>query len=234
MLINRFSLLVFVLSTWPTLRKKLLTLFKTLTLSSAGEELLSMSLCDSSTKILGSDFAPFVNSYPTFLSKLSSVVPTLSDTLPTLTTLSTRWVLFSFYLARDDLEADSISISYSSRQFSRLAVENGLDIFRVFDSLNYIENMRLGIDAAKKAGGVVEAAIVSRSPSSITVWAMYWCDLHSHSATLEMSPTPRNTPSTPSSTTSTLLKNSLIAVFTFSLSKMWVQPLLRIRDHLLT
>ncbi|GAA6058691.1 hypothetical protein JCM10212_003379 [Sporobolomyces blumeae] len=44
-------------------------------------------------------------------------------------------------------------------EFSRLAVENGLDIFRVFDSLNYIENMRLGIDAAKKAGGVVEAAI---------------------------------------------------------------------------
>ncbi|CEQ38936.1 SPOSA6832_00411, partial [Sporobolomyces salmonicolor] len=43
--------------------------------------------------------------------------------------------------------------------FSARAVENGLDIFRVFDSLNYIENMRLGIDAAKKAGGVVEAAI---------------------------------------------------------------------------
>ncbi|TKA53874.1 Pyruvate carboxylase [Rhodotorula sp. CCFEE 5036] len=44
-------------------------------------------------------------------------------------------------------------------EFSQRAVENGLDIFRVFDSLNYIENMRLGIDAAKKAGGVVEAAI---------------------------------------------------------------------------
>ncbi|GAA5913527.1 hypothetical protein JCM8208_000702 [Rhodotorula glutinis] len=44
-------------------------------------------------------------------------------------------------------------------EFSKKAVENGLDIFRVFDSLNYIENMRLGIDAAKKAGGVVEAAI---------------------------------------------------------------------------
>ncbi|KAG1760840.1 carbamoyl-phosphate synthase L chain, ATP binding domain-containing protein [Suillus occidentalis] len=39
------------------------------------------------------------------------------------------------------------------------AVENGLDIFRVFDSLNYFENMRLGIDAAKKAGGVVEAVV---------------------------------------------------------------------------
>ncbi|KAH7105810.1 pyruvate carboxylase [Auriculariales sp. MPI-PUGE-AT-0066] len=43
--------------------------------------------------------------------------------------------------------------------FSKKAVENGLDIFRVFDSLNYIENMRLGIDAAKKAGGVVEATV---------------------------------------------------------------------------
>ncbi|KAH7913063.1 carbamoyl-phosphate synthase L chain, ATP binding domain-containing protein [Hygrophoropsis aurantiaca] len=43
--------------------------------------------------------------------------------------------------------------------FSKKAVENGLDIFRVFDSLNYFENMQLGIDAAKKAGGVVEAVV---------------------------------------------------------------------------
>ncbi|KDQ61608.1 hypothetical protein JAAARDRAFT_31071 [Jaapia argillacea MUCL 33604] len=43
--------------------------------------------------------------------------------------------------------------------FSKKAVQNGLDIFRVFDSLNYIDNMRLGIDAAKKAGGVCEAAV---------------------------------------------------------------------------
>ena len=43
--------------------------------------------------------------------------------------------------------------------FSKKAVENGLDIFRVFDSLNYIENMKLGIDAAKKAGGVVEGTV---------------------------------------------------------------------------
>ncbi|TFY78066.1 hypothetical protein EWM64_g5946 [Hericium alpestre] len=43
--------------------------------------------------------------------------------------------------------------------FSKKAVENGLDIFRVFDSLNYIENMKLGIDAAKKAGGVVEGVV---------------------------------------------------------------------------
>ncbi|GAA95557.1 uncharacterized protein L969DRAFT_85245 [Mixia osmundae IAM 14324] len=44
-------------------------------------------------------------------------------------------------------------------EFSKKAVENGLDIFRVFDSLNYIDNLRLGIDAAKKAGGVVEGTI---------------------------------------------------------------------------
>ncbi|KAF8742508.1 hypothetical protein AX14_003909 [Amanita brunnescens Koide BX004] len=44
-------------------------------------------------------------------------------------------------------------------EFSKKAVENGLDIFRVFDSLNYIENLRIGIDAAKKAGGVVEAVV---------------------------------------------------------------------------
>ncbi len=44
-------------------------------------------------------------------------------------------------------------------EFCARAVKEGLDIFRVFDSLNYIDNMRLGIDAAKKAGGVVEAAI---------------------------------------------------------------------------
>ncbi|KAI6149724.1 hypothetical protein BKA82DRAFT_997975 [Pisolithus tinctorius] len=44
-------------------------------------------------------------------------------------------------------------------EFSKKAVENGLDIFRVFDSLNYFENMKLGIDAAKKAGGVVEAVV---------------------------------------------------------------------------
>jgi pyruvate carboxylase len=44
-------------------------------------------------------------------------------------------------------------------EFSRKAVEAGLDIFRVFDSLNYFDNLKLGIDAAKKAGGVVEGTI---------------------------------------------------------------------------
>lgn len=34
-----------------------------------------------------------------------------------------------------------------------------MDIFRVFDSLNYLPNLLLGVEAAGKAGGVVEAAI---------------------------------------------------------------------------
>jgi len=45
------------------------------------------------------------------------------------------------------------------RRFCELAVKSGMDIFRVFDSLNYLPNLILGIEAAGKAGGVVEAAI---------------------------------------------------------------------------
>lgn len=43
--------------------------------------------------------------------------------------------------------------------YSMFQVQNGMDIFRVFDSLNYLPNLILGMDAAGKAGGVVEAAI---------------------------------------------------------------------------
>ncbi|XP_037945238.1 pyruvate carboxylase, mitochondrial-like isoform X2 [Teleopsis dalmanni] len=44
-------------------------------------------------------------------------------------------------------------------KFCDLAVQTGMDIFRVFDSLNYLPNLILGMEAAGKAGGVVEAAI---------------------------------------------------------------------------
>ncbi|KAJ8720093.1 hypothetical protein PYW07_012136 [Mythimna separata] len=44
-------------------------------------------------------------------------------------------------------------------KFCEMAVKNGMDVFRVFDSLNYLPNLILGMDAAGKAGGVVEAAI---------------------------------------------------------------------------
>ncbi|KAK5643277.1 hypothetical protein RI129_007122 [Pyrocoelia pectoralis] len=40
-----------------------------------------------------------------------------------------------------------------------LKVECGMDIFRVFDCLNYLPNLIVGMEAAGKAGGIVEAAI---------------------------------------------------------------------------
>mmetsp|Transcript_23557 Transcript_23557/g.36368 ORF Transcript_23557/g.36368 Transcript_23557/m.36368 type:complete len:1256 (+) Transcript_23557:126-3893(+) len=44
-------------------------------------------------------------------------------------------------------------------QFCQQAKDTGMDVFRVFDSVNYIENMKLGIDAVGTAGGIVEAAV---------------------------------------------------------------------------
>ncbi|OMJ21268.1 Pyruvate carboxylase [Smittium culicis] len=44
-------------------------------------------------------------------------------------------------------------------EFCREARSHGVDIFRIFDSLNYIKNMELGIKAVRQANGVVEAAI---------------------------------------------------------------------------
>ena len=35
----------------------------------------------------------------------------------------------------------------------------GVDIFRVFDSLNYIDNLKFGIDSVHRGGGVAEGTI---------------------------------------------------------------------------
>lgn len=44
-------------------------------------------------------------------------------------------------------------------EFCKIAKERGMDVFRVFDSLNYVPNLVVGMEAALKAGGIVEAAI---------------------------------------------------------------------------
>ncbi|CAN3357593.1 pyruvate carboxylase 2 [Diutina catenulata] len=44
-------------------------------------------------------------------------------------------------------------------QFVKEAKENGVDVFRVFDALNDLEQLKVGVDAVKKAGGVVEATV---------------------------------------------------------------------------
>lgn len=43
--------------------------------------------------------------------------------------------------------------------FVREARKAGVDIFRVFDSLNYVDNIKFGLDAVHAAGGVAEGTI---------------------------------------------------------------------------
>ena len=45
------------------------------------------------------------------------------------------------------------------RYFVKEAAAAGVDVFRIFDSLNWVENMRVAIDAVGSTGKVVEAAI---------------------------------------------------------------------------
>ena len=45
------------------------------------------------------------------------------------------------------------------RRFTLQAAESGIDLFRVFDSLNWVENMRVAIDAVLESGRLCEAAI---------------------------------------------------------------------------
>ena len=45
------------------------------------------------------------------------------------------------------------------RKFVLQAAESGVDVFRVFDSLNWVENMRVSMDAVLESGKVLEGAI---------------------------------------------------------------------------
>ena len=45
------------------------------------------------------------------------------------------------------------------RFFIARAAERGIDVFRIFDSLNWVENMRVPIEAVLESGKLCEAAI---------------------------------------------------------------------------
>lgn len=45
------------------------------------------------------------------------------------------------------------------KHFVQTAHSAGIDLFRVFDSLNWVENMRVSMDAVLESGGLLEAAI---------------------------------------------------------------------------
>ena len=45
------------------------------------------------------------------------------------------------------------------QEFVRQAAETGIDVFRVFDSLNWVENMRVAMDAVVESGKICEGAV---------------------------------------------------------------------------
>merc|ERR1719172_587266 len=45
------------------------------------------------------------------------------------------------------------------KDFVRQAKAEGVDVFRVFDSLNYVDNLKFGMEAVRSAGGVVEGTV---------------------------------------------------------------------------
>jgi pyruvate carboxylase len=66
-------------------------------------------------------------------------------------------------------------------EFCRQARINGIDIFRIFDSLNYVENLKLGIEAVRAADGIIEAAVCYTGniadPSKTKYTLEYYMDL---------------------------------------------------------
>jgi len=67
------------------------------------------------------------------------------------------------------------------RAFVKEACSHGVDVFRVFDCLNYVENLKLGMDAVGEAGGVIEASLCYSgdvSDTSRTKYSLqYYVDL---------------------------------------------------------
>lgn len=45
------------------------------------------------------------------------------------------------------------------KEFIRLSGEHGVDVFRIFDSLNWVENMKMPIEEALKTGKIVEGSV---------------------------------------------------------------------------
>ena len=65
--------------------------------------------------------------------------------------------------------------------FIAQAAKSGVDVFRIFDSLNWVENMRLAIDSVNESGKISEAAICYTgdilSPNEKTYTINYYVDM---------------------------------------------------------
>ena len=68
------------------------------------------------------------------------------------------WSGSTLFSKRDKFGNDRTRVdiySYILYRFCEAAVDHGMDIFRVFDSLNYVPNIIVGMEAAGKAGNFV-------------------------------------------------------------------------------
>jgi pyruvate carboxylase len=70
-----------------------------------------------------------------------------------------RIMLSTSKLSQNPDEPYKQGLFVHSIRFCDLAVKNGMDVFRVFDSLNYLPNLIVGMEAVGKAGGIIEGAI---------------------------------------------------------------------------
>lgn len=55
------------------------------------------------------------------------------------------------------------------------AKKAGVDIFRVFDALNYIDNLKFGVDSVHRAGGFAEGAICYTGDLTDPKKTKVWC-----------------------------------------------------------
>ena len=61
--------------------------------------------------------------------------------------------------------------------FCEQAKKHGVDIFRIFDALNDVDQLEVGIKAVKQAGGVVEATVCYSGDSLVRVFNCLFCYL---------------------------------------------------------
>ena len=67
------------------------------------------------------------------------------------------------------------------QEFVRQAAESGVDVFRVFDSLNWVENMRIAMDAVVESGKICEGTVCYTGdildPSRVKYELNYYVDM---------------------------------------------------------
>ena len=62
------------------------------------------------------------------------------------------------------------------REFIAESASSGIDVFRIFDSLNWIKGMEVAIDAVRQSGKIAEATICYTGISSMTVVRNIQCN----------------------------------------------------------